>query len=283
MNLLDNANDYDKLGIMTNTLLIIDPQNDFCAPEGALSVPGATEDCLRLIKMIDGLGARLNSIHVTMDTHHIFHIAHPIFWLDKNGKMPDPYTIITSESIANGEFRAAVPQYQHYAIEYVSTLEKTGKYNLCIWPPHCLIGSWGHDIYEPLSKSLINWECSLPGRIVDYTYKGSNVRTEHYSAIRAEVSDAADPSSRTNFTLIERLKSADNIAIAGEAMSHCVANTVRDLITCIPAEKLIVLTDASSNVPGFEKLGADFTTEIESVGVKLMTTEEFLSGFSRLS
>ena len=262
---------------MINTLLIIDPQNDFCDANGALSVPNAADDCDRLSAMIERLGSRINSIHVTMDTHHLFHIAHPIFWVDRNGKMPEPYTTITSELIQNGTFRAAVPQYQHYAVDYVATLEKTGKYNLCIWPPHCLIGSWGHDIYKPLSDVLIKWEATVPGRIVDYTYKGSNVRTEHYSAIRAEVSDAADPASRTNFTLIERLKGADNILIAGEALSHCVANTVRDLITCISAEKLIVLTDVSSNVPGFENLGTDFLDEVRSLGVRLMTSAEILS------
>jgi len=262
---------------MINTLLVIDPQNDFCDSQGALCVPGAIEDCRRLSTMIERLDTRLNSIHVTMDTHHLFHIAHPLFWFDRNGSVPAPYTIITAELIQNGEYRASVPQYQHYAEEYVTTLEKTGKYNLCLWPPHCLIGSWGHDIFPELSRALISWESRVPGRIVDYTYKGSNVRTEHYSAIRAEVSDAADPGSRTNFALIERLKSADNIAIAGEALSHCVANTVRDLITCIAPEKLVVLTDVSSNVPGFEKLGNDFTAEIESVGVRLMTSEEFLA------
>jgi nicotinamidase-related amidase len=112
---------------------------------------------------------------------------------------------------------------------------------------------------------------------VDYTYKGSNVRTEHYSAIRAEVSDASDPNSRTNFALIERLKGSDNIAIAGEALSHCVANTVRDLVTCIPANKMIILTDACSNVPGFEKLGSSFMEEVEKIGVRFMTSVEFLS------
>jgi nicotinamidase-related amidase len=212
-----------------------------------------------------------------MDTHHLFHIAHPIFWLDCEGKHVPPYTIITSEQIKAGEFRASAAQYQHYAEEYVLTLEKTGKYNLCVWPPHCLIGTWGHDIYAPLGDSLLAWEASVPGRIVDYTYKGSNVRTEHYSAIRAEVSDAADPSSRTNFALIERLKGADNIVVAGEALSHCVANTVRDLITCIPAEKIIVLTDVSSNVSGFEHLGSEFAAEVERQGVRLMTSVEFLA------
>lgn len=274
--MLDNASDSVKINVMINTLIIIDPQNDFCDPRGALSVPGATEDCNRLISMIKRIDSQLHSIHVSMDTHHLFHIAHPIFWINREGKHPDPYTIITSEMLEKGDFRTAVPQYQHYAVEYVFLLEKNAKYNLCIWPPHCLIGTWGHVIYPSLSDELILWETNVPGRVVDYNFKGSNVRTEHYSAIRAEVSDAADPSSRTNFTLIERLKAADNIAIAGEALSHCVANTVRDLITCIPAEKLIVLTDVSSNVPGFENLGSDFLAEVEKLGVRLMTSEEYL-------
>ncbi len=262
---------------MANTLLIIDPQNDFCDRNGALSVPGAEGDCGRLADMIRRLDGKLTSIHVTMDTHHLFHIAHPIFWLDRDGNTPKPYTTITSAMIQRGDYRAAVPQYQHYAVEYVQTLEKTGKYNLCVWPPHCLVGTWGHNIYESLAKALGEWEANVAGRIVDVTYKGSNVRTEHYSAIRAEVSDAADPGSRTNFALIERLKPAENIAIAGEALSHCVANTVRDLITCIPAEKLIILTDVSSNVPGFEYLGNDFLSEMTDSGIRLMTSVEFLA------
>jgi len=260
---------------MVNTLLIIDPQNDFCDPKGSLYVPGADHDCMRLSLMIGRLDQQLNSIHVTMDTHHFFHIAHPVFWVDRQGRHPDPFTLITPELVSSGEYAASVSQYRNYSVEYVHTLDRTGKYNLCIWPPHCLIGSWGHDIYGPLSDVLIKWESNVPGRVVDYTYKGSNVRTEHYSAIRAEVSDASDPGSRTNFALIERLKTADNILIAGEALSHCVANTIRDLLTCIPAEKIIVLTDVSSNVSGFEDYGTQFLQEVENIGVRLMTSDEF--------
>ena len=155
-------------------------------------------------------------------------------------------------------------------------MEKLGKYDLCIWPPHCLIGTWGHNVYPPLSDELLRWEGAQPGRVVEYAEKGSNVRTEHYSAIRAEVSDAADPSSRTNFALIERLKAADNIAIAGEAFSHCLANTTRDLIPLIPTEKLILLTDCSSNVAGFESLGEEFLQEVRKLGIRTMTSEDFL-------
>ncbi len=262
---------------MINTLLIIDPQNDFCDPKGSLYVPGADHDCMRLALMIGRLDNELGSIHVTMDTHHFFHIAHPAFWVGRDGKHPAPFTLITPESVSSGEYGASVAQFKNYAVEYVHTLDRTGKYNLCIWPPHCLIGSWGHNIYGPLSDVLIKWESNVPGRVVDYTYKGSNIRTEHYSAIRAEVSDAGDPGSRTNFALIERLKTADNILIAGEALSHCVANTIRDLLTCLPADKLIVLTDVSSNVTGFEELGDQFLREVENIGVRLMKSSEFLS------
>lgn len=262
---------------MVNTLLIIDPQNDFCHPDGSLYVPGAEHDCHRLSRMIERLDGEFSSIHVTMDTHHLYHIAHPIYWMDREGKHPDPFTLITPELVTSGDYVASVQQQRKYAHDYVQTLSRTGKYDLCIWPPHCLIGSWGHEVFGPLSDALIKWEANVPGRVVDYTYKGSNLRTEHYSAIRAEVSDPTDPGTKTNFSLIERLKTADNIVIAGEALSHCVANTTRDLLTCIPAEKLVVLEDVSSNVVGFESYGSIFLREIENIGVRLITSDELLS------
>ena len=262
---------------MTNALLVIDPQNDFCDPAGTLAVPGAVDDCLRLASMIDRIGDNLSSIYVTLDTHHLFHIANPAFWIDGKGNNPAPYTIISEAAIRSGKFRAALSEYQDYAVEYVAELTERGKYSLCIWPPHCLIGTWGHNVYKPLSDALIKWEEGKAGRIVEYTQKGSNVKTEHYSAIRAEVVDEDDPSSKTNFALIEKLKKADIIAIAGEAFSHCVANTVLDLLELVPKEKLVVLIDCSSNVLGFEHLGDTFLAELKDLGVRLATSDEFLS------
>ncbi len=262
---------------MVNSLLIIDPQNDFCDPSGALSVRGAADDCLRIVAMIERIGNELSSIYVTLDTHHLFHIAHPGFWVDAVGNHPAPYTIITEADVKSGKFRASLPEYQSYAAEYVSALTKRGKYALCIWPPHCLIGTWGHCVYKPLSDALLKWEEAASGRIVEYIEKGSNVKTEHYSAIRAELEDAEDPFTRTNFALIEKLKASDNIAIAGEALSHCVANTVHDLIELIPTEKLVILTDCSSNVAGFEHLGNDFLAELKSIGVRTVASDEFLA------
>ena len=61
-----------------------------------------------------------------------------------------------------------------------------------------------------------------------------------------------------NQSLISVLKHADHVAICGEALSHCVNYTVRDLVDNWPEERirdLYLLTDCSSPVPGFEKNG----------------------------
>ena len=79
-------------------LLIIDPQSDFCSPNGALFVPGADQDMLRLSKMVDRISGKIDEIHVTMDSHHEVDIAHPIFWINSKGEHPDPYQIISELS-----------------------------------------------------------------------------------------------------------------------------------------------------------------------------------------
>ena len=66
-------------------LLVIDPQNDFCDPNGSLFVPGADEDMKRLGGFIERVKDKLNDIHVTLDCHRKVDIAHPIWWRDSSG------------------------------------------------------------------------------------------------------------------------------------------------------------------------------------------------------
>jgi nicotinamidase-related amidase len=75
------------------------------------------------------------------------------------------------------------------------------------------------------------------------------------------------------------LKDGDeDILIAGEALSHCVANTIRDVASEFSDEQVkrfVFLEDASSSVPGFEELGTDFVTEMKAKGMQISTTEQY--------
>jgi len=165
------------------------------------------------------------------------------------------------------------------ALAYVQALAKHGRYPLCIWPPHCLIGSAGHAVMPDLFAALAEWEQRFA--VVDYVTKGSNIWTEHYSAIQADVPDPADPSTQINTALIQTLMKADIVVVAGEAGSHCLANTVRDLANNFGDDSLVskitLLTDATSPVPGFESFQDDFLREMTGRGMKLSTTTDFLA------
>ena len=267
-------------------LLIIDPQNDFCDPKGALYVQGAEKDMQRLSKMIIRVNKDLEDIHTTLDSHHLVDIAHPIFTIDSKGKHPSPFTIITNADVKAGVWRAYNPSYQQKFEEYVDALERNGRYPLCVWPPHCIIGSWGYGIYPELFNALLAWE-ERNFAMVDKVTKGSNFLTEHYSAVQADVPDPNDPDTMLNQKLIQTLAQADLVALAGEALSHCVANTVIDIADNFGEEnikKLVLLRDATSPVPNppgpgapnFVQMGEDFIIKMKKRGMKVSTTTEFM-------
>lgn len=264
---------------MNVQLLIIDPQKDFCDPHGALYVKGAENDMDRTAQMIKRLSKKLDDIHITVDSHRLFDVAHPLYWVNSSGKNPDPFTIITADDVENGKWMPAVPGLYKRSLAYVKQLAQSGRYSLCVWPVHCRIGTEGHSIVSNLMDSLTEWENSLGW--VDIVTKGSNPYTEHYSAVQAEVPDPEDPSTQLNTTLIKTLMDADIIAIAGEASSHCVANTVRDIANNFGDDsyvsKLHFLQDASSPVTGFENFEKDFLNEMVNRGMKMTSTKDFLA------
>lgn len=262
-------------------LLIIDPQNDFCDPHsGSLYVPGAEEDMSRLAALIDRLQDKLDDIHVTLDSHHQIDIAHPVFWKNSAGEHPPAFTQISAAEVKSGLWTTTLPSARSRAIHYLEELEASGRYPHVIWPPHCLIGSLGHNVFPKLFEALCRWEDGRFG-VIDYVTKGSNLWTEHFSAVRAEVPDPSDPDTQLNARLIDTLEAADIILLAGEAGSHCLANTVRDIATHFASpstiEKMVLLEDATSPVPGFEAYQEEFIRELTGLGMKVTTTTEFLA------
>ncbi|USN92443.1 MAG: hypothetical protein H6782_01355 [Candidatus Nomurabacteria bacterium] len=272
-------------------LLVIDPQNDFMdQPKAALPVAGAMEDMKRLATMVDRVGAKLQKIHVTLDSHHLVDIAHPAFWRDNSGVSPNPLTIISSDAIKDGTWVPRRPELRNYATGYAEDLERAGKYQLMVWPPHCLIGSWGHNIQSDLSAALDRWSDARV-RNVDFVTKGTNVLTEHYGALLAEVPIQNDPSTQLNGRFLQMLQEADVIAVAGEASSHCVKATVEQVADNIGEEhikKFRLLRDAMSPVSAvtapdgsvivdFPAIANQFLKDMASRGMKLSNTVDFLA------
>ena len=264
-------------------LLTIDPQCDFCiangpgGEKGALVVGGADNDMTRLATFITKNKKRIEEIHCTLDSHQSVHIAHPIFWINSKNEHPNPFTVITVDDVKNGTWKTSYPPFQKRAQTYVETLAANKRYALVIWPPHCIIGSWGASIVPTVSNALIDWETTKFNR-VNYVPKGSNFFTEHYSGVKADVEDPSDPSTKLNTNLIDALQVADEVVTTGEALSHCVANTVRDIANEFGIDnikKLTLLTDTTSSVTGFEKLGQDFVLEMAAKGMKLTTTKDW--------
>jgi nicotinamidase-related amidase len=258
-------------------LLLIDYQNDFCLPTGALSVAGALEDAERVARMIRRLSGGWYDIHATLDSHHLNDVAHPGFWKDKNGKQPGIYTLIRHQDILDGTWVPRNPVYLDRMLVYTKTLEASGKYILCVWPPHCLIGTPGHNFVDSICSALLDWEKN-EFAMVDKVTKGSNFLTEHYSAIQADVPDPSDPSTMLNTRLIQTLQDSDCIVIAGEAKSHCVKFTVEDIANNFGDEnikKMVYLEDACSNVTGFETQGDEFVHSMIQRGMQISTTDKF--------
>lgn len=275
-------------------LLIIDPQNDFCdipvaeqpadpfaagrKLASALPVPGADQDMKRLSAFIDRAGNKLSAIHVTLDSHNPVDIAHPTWWTDGAGKPPVPFTVITSKDMSTGMWSARNPLLQKRSRQYVEQLESSQRYALVVWPEHCLIGHWGHNVHVAVARSLDAWARKKLD-VVDYVTKGTNPYTEHYSAVQAEVPDPSDPSTLLNRRLIGALSDADVVIVAGEALSHCVANTVRDIASNFGEDnirKLVLLTDCCNSVDSFEQLGSDFVAAMQARGMKTARSTDYM-------
>jgi nicotinamidase-related amidase len=275
-------------------LLIIDPQNDFCdLPESwcptdpvsgarttpALPVAGAHADLQRLAAFIRDAGDTLDDITVTLDSHNRLHIAHPTFWQRGDGGDVAPFTAITAADLRAGTYRTRDAAAQARALQYVEALEARGRYVLMVWPVHCEIGSWGHGVHPAVRAAYNAWEVRQL-KVVRKVAKGSNLWTEHYSALQAEVPDPSDPDTLLNQGLLGVLERADTLIVAGEAGSHCVKSTVEDLADQLPegrADHLVLLTDCMSPVTGFHAQHDAFLKGMAARGARLATSTEVLA------
>jgi nicotinamidase-related amidase len=273
-----------------NHLFIIDPQNDFCdlpdaycpaspdAPETrmrpALPVAGAHADLQRVATLITRVGTGFDEVTITLDSHQHIDIAHPTFWRQGNGAAVAPFTGITAADVRAGRYVPRVAAHTDRALAYLQALERAGRYTHTVWPVHCEIGTWGHNVHHDLRRAYNAWE-EATARQVQKITKGENPWTEHYSAIMAEVPVAGDAATQFNQALIDRLRQADRLYIAGEAGSHCVKASTEHIVQGLggDARKLTLLTDCMSPVAGFEPQYRAFLDDMRGRGAVLTTAD----------
>jgi nicotinamidase/pyrazinamidase len=79
------------------------------------------------------------------------------------------------------------------------------------------------------------------------------------------------------FVAVKKLKQSEKLLVCGQAMSHCVNYTVRDIVEHWPEDemnKITLLKDCASSVPGFEAASDKFVEDMVQVGVAVETSED---------
>jgi nicotinamidase-related amidase len=247
-------------------LLAVDLQNTFCTPGFELFVSGRTgsgalEDSRRLCSFVYRNLAAITEIVVTLDTHQAFQIFHAPFLVDRGGRHPDPYTLVTATDVSEGRWTVDREAAEALGLEpshlaehlasYVAALAAGGKYELTVWPFHAMLGGLGHALVSAIEETFFFHALArhAPTR---FEIKGFAPLTEHYSVLGPEVlrGSHGEELGERNTALVEHLRGFDAVLVAGQAKSHCVAWTVADLLADAPGlgPRLYLLEDCTSPV-----------------------------------
>ena len=250
---------------MKTVLLVVDMQNDFCLPSGSLYVPGAEKDVERLSRLIKEKMTVIDKIILTADEHHVMDIAHPSYWKNKRGEHPAPFTTISWWEVLSGEWIPFGDKDE--VIDYLRRLIENEEYKHMIWPEHCLYGSEGAAITPVLMEAVTCW--AREGKYYEVVEKGLNPSTEFFGAFRANIPLEGDADTKFNMKLKDELESYDVIWLAGEAKSHCVANTLRQLFDYPEVvRRLVILEDCMSNISGCEDLAIPIYEKAARMGAR---------------
>jgi nicotinamidase-related amidase len=267
----------------------IDCQIGFCTPGASLFVPGAVEDTRRTVEWLYRNLDKITQIAFSMDTHRVFQIFHPAWWIDDRGKNPAPFTTITHDDVRAGKWKPIAHPAE--CLEYVKRLEATGKYVLTIWPYHTLLGGISHALVPALMEASM-FHALVRTNQTHFETKGTHAMTENYSVLSPEVRELGGKSVGTfNAAFFKMLMEYDRIYVFGQAKSHCVLSTLRDMQEHIAStdpklmDKVWILEDATSPVPpppidplppalDFPRVADRAFAELAAAGMKIVKTSD---------
>ena len=271
----------------------IDAQVGFCTPGASLFVPGAVEDTQRALRFVYENLDRITGLAFSMDTHRVFQIFHPAWWVDAHGNHPAPFTPIFHEEVRAGKWTPI--RHPKEALEYTKQLEATGKYVLTIWPYHTLLGGVSHALVPALMEAAL-FHATARKHQTHFETKGTHALTENYSVLSPEVTElAGNTVGEFNAPFFKMLMEYDRIYVFGQAKSHCVLSTLADIKEHVLANdpalaaKIYILEDAMSPVPpppldplpahlDFPRLADRAIEEFRKAGMNVVKTTDPLGG-----
>lgn len=261
-------------------LVLVDYQHDFVDPSGTLAVPGAQADVARLLRWFYTHAPQITSIYASLDTHVPRQIFFSDWWQDpRTGEHPAPFTPISAADVNSGRWTPLLEQ--EWSVRYVNLLAEQARKDLMIWPHHTMQGTLGHMLVAPISEALA-WHSAARATRPIYITKGLTARSEFYGIFGAEVPDPTDPTSALNTNLLAAVMQHDRVYIAGEAKSHCVLETERQLVSYLAnrpelLKRLYFLTDCTSSVQhpavDFDVLAEQELDSMQRQGVQLVKSD----------
>jgi nicotinamidase-related amidase len=270
-----------------NALFLIDAQVCFCMPGASLYVPGAQEDMERICRFILNNMEKLTNLYFSLDTHTAHQIFHSAFWEDHIGNNPPPMTMISYEDVVQKKW---IPRFApEFAKNYVQQLEEEGKYKLIIWPYHGQKGAVDSALL-PILSEVAFFHSRMHGYDPEYIIKGESFLTESYSVLRSEIQTLTSGEEELQIgeshpELVKSLLLYDKVYIAGEASSHCVLATLKDLVRNVKTQQLLkkiyILEDCMSPVDAigemnFPAMAKQALKEFQAVGINVIKSTDRL-------
>ncbi|HEY6539876.1 MAG TPA: hypothetical protein VIZ18_03020 [Ktedonobacteraceae bacterium] len=265
----------------TIAVVLVDYQHDFVDPSGTLYVPGSGADVARFLTWFYANAHRITTIYASLDTHIPFQIFYSSWWIEpRTGEHPQPFTVITGQDVNS---RAWVPLLEpEWSLHYIHELHQKARKDLMIWPYHTMQGTLGHMLVPPISEAIA-WHSAARQIQPIYIEKGLTPRTEFYGIFGAEVPDPQSPESSLNIPMLDAVMQHDKIYIAGEAKSHCVLETERQIVEHYANQpdalrKLYFLKDCTSSVQhpliDFDALAEQALARMQEQGVNIVQSTQ---------
>ncbi|KAH9833707.1 isochorismatase family hydrolase [Rhodofomes roseus] len=193
-------------------LLIVDVQEDFCPPNGALAVP----DGRAVVPVINDLLALPFVLKIATKDHHP---PNHISFASNHGPDAQPYTSFAT-------------------VTNPTNARET--YQTRLWPDHCVAGTPGNALVRELAADR------LDGVIL----KGMDPRVEMYSAFRSPLRDPPLVSAVSSLAALLRDRQVTEVFVTGLAGDYCVFHSALDCAE--DGWKTYVVEEATRSVGGQE-------------------------------